>query len=108
MFFRIKYIKQFFINVLFRSVFFLIVVAQIVFFLAAFFRSARTSWNTLVRPSVRKKNLDQLYGSINHHRTTASANLKETLSGAFLVVSGEVWSISGGVWGFLMHVWWCQ
>ena len=29
-----------------------------------FFRSARTSWNTYVRPYVSKKNLDQLYSSI--------------------------------------------
>ena len=62
------------------------------------FRSARTSWNPFVRPSVRpfvgEKNLDQLYSSINHHRTTAN-------------LSDIVWCMSGGVWWCLMHVWWC-
>ena len=58
------------------------------------FRSARTSWNTFVRSSIRspvgKKNLDQLYTSINHHRTTAN------LSDIVWCVSGGVWSMSGG------------
>ena len=39
------------------------------------------------RPSVRKKNLDQLYSSINHHRTTAN--------------------LSDIVWWCLDYVWWC-
>ena len=56
------------------------------------FRSARTSWNTFVRPSVGKKNLDQLYSSINQQRTTAN------LSDVVWCVSGGVWSMSGGVW----------
>ena len=47
-----------------------------------------------VRPSVRKKNLDQLYSSINHHRTTAN-------------LSDIVWCMSGGVWWCLDYVWWC-
>ena len=47
-----------------------------------------------VRPSVRKKNLDQLYSSINHHRTTAN-------------LSDIVWCMSGGVWWCLDHVWCC-
>ena len=51
-----------------------------------------------VRSPVCKKNLDQLYSSINH----------QTLSGAWLVVSGGVWIMYGGVWWCLMHVWWCQ
>ena len=63
-----------------------------------FFRSARTSWNTFVRPSVRPfvgaKNLDQLYSSINQQRTTAN-------------LSDIVWCVSGGVWWCLEHVWWC-
>ena len=40
---------------------------------------------SLVRPFVRKKNLDQLYSSINHHWTTAN-------------LSDIVWCVSGGVW----------
>ena len=60
----------------------------------AFFRSARTSWNMFVRPPVRKKNLDQLNSSINHHRTTAN-------------LSDIVWCMSGGVWWCLDYVWWC-
>ena len=66
-----------------------------------FFRSARTSWNTFVRPPVRpsvgKKNLDQLYSSINQQRTTAN-------------LSDIVWCVSGGVWWCLVvsgGVWWC-
>ena len=55
------------------------------------FRSARTSWITFVRPPVRpsvgKKNLDQLYSSINRQRTTAN--------------------LSDIVWWCLEHVWWC-
>ena len=43
---------------------------------------------------VRKKRLDQLYSSINNHRTTAN-------------LSDIVWIMSGGVWWCLMHVWWC-
>ena len=62
------------------------------------FRSARTSWNTFVRsfvrPFVGAKNLDQLYSSLNHHRTTANQ-------------SDIVWCMSGSVWWCLEHVWWC-
>ena len=47
-----------------------------------------------VRPSVGKKNLDQLYSSINHHRTTAN-------------LSDIVWCMSGSVWWCLEYVWWC-
>ena len=47
-----------------------------------------------VRPPVGKKNLDQLYSSVNHHRTTAN-------------LSDIVWCMSGGVWWCLEHVWWC-
>ena len=61
---------------------------------AILFRSARTSWITFVRPPVGKKNLDQLYSSINHHRTTAN-------------LSDIVWCMSGGVWWCLDYVWWC-
>ena len=53
---------------------------------------------SLVRPFARSpvgaKNLDQLYSSINHHRTTANQ-------------SDIVWCMSGGVWWCLEHVWWC-
>ena len=54
-----------------------------------------------LRSPVRKKNLDQLYSSINHHRTTAN------LSDNVWCMSGGVWIMSGGVWSCLMHVWWC-
>ena len=46
------------------------------------------------RPPVCKKNLDQLYSSINHHRTTAN-------------LSDIVWCISGNVWWCLEYVWCC-
>ena len=49
---------------------------------------------SFVRPPVRKKNLDQLYSSINHHRTTAN-------------LSDIVWIMSGGVWWCMDYVWWC-
>ena len=58
------------------------------------FRSARTSWNTFVSLPVRKKNLDQLYSSINHHKTTA--NLTDIVWWC-LVVSGACLVVSGGV-----------
>ena len=70
-----------------------LVVALPISFMFTLFRSARTSWITFVspsvRPSVRKKNLDQLYSSINHHRTTAN-------------LSDIVWCMSGGVWWCLV------
>ena len=47
-----------------------------------------------IRPFVGAKNLDQLYSSMNHHRTTAN-------------LSDIVWCMSGGVWWCLEHVWWC-
>ena len=37
-----------------------------------FLWSVRTSRNTFVHPSARKKNLDQLYSSLNQHNTTAN------------------------------------
>ena len=49
---------------------------------------------SLVSPFVGAKNLDQLYSSINHHRTTAN-------------LSDIVWCMSGGVWWCLDYVWWC-
>ena len=61
------------------------------------FRSATTSWigtPSFPRPSVGAKNLDQLYSSINHHRTTAN-------------LSDIVWCMSGSVWWCLEYVWWC-
>ena len=45
-----------------------------------------------VHPSVGEKNLDQLYSSINQHRTTAN------LTDIVWCISGGVWSMSGGVW----------
>ena len=44
---------------------------------------------SFVRPPVGAKNLDQLYSSINHHRTTANQ-------------SDIVWCMSGGVWWCLV------
>ena len=49
---------------------------------------------SLVSPFVGAKNLDQLYSSISHYRTTAN-------------LSDIVWCVSGGVWWCLEHVWWC-
>ena len=69
--------------------------------LSYLFRSARTSWITFVRSLVGKKNLDQLYRSINHHRATAN------LSDIVWCMYGGVWSMSGGVWWCLILVWWC-
>ena len=43
-----------------------------------------------------KKNLDQLYSSINHHRTTAN------LSDIVCCMSGGVSSMSGSVWRCLV------
>ena len=42
--------------------------------------------------SARKKYLNQLFSSINHHRTTAN-------------LSDIVWCMSGGVWWCLDYVW---
>ena len=77
------------------------------------FRSARTSWITFVRPFARppvcKKNLDQLYSSINHHRTTANlSHIVWCMSGSCLVVSGSCLLVSGGVWCMSGGVWWCR
>ena len=47
-----------------------------------------------VRPSMGAKNQNQLYNSINHHRTTT--NLWDI-----------VWFLSGGVWSMSGGVWWC-
>ena len=57
---------------------------------------------SLVSLSVRKKNLDQLYSSLNHHRTTAN------LSDIVWCMSGGVWIMSGGVCCMSGGVWWCQ
>ena len=47
-----------------------------------------------LHPSVRQ-NLDQLYSSINHHRTTINlSGAGLAVSGAYLVVSSGVWSMS--------------
>ena len=48
-----------------------------------------------------RKNLDQLYSSINHHRTTTN------LSDIVWCMSGGVPSMSGVVWWYLEHFWWC-
>ena len=48
---------------------------------------------SLVSLPVGAKNMDQLYSSINHHKTTANLSL----SGACLVVFGGVLCMSGGV-----------
>ena len=60
-------------------------------FVIVYFLGPRGPFGTpsFVRSSVGKKNLDQLYCSINHHRTTAN-------------LSDIVWCMSGGVWWCLV------
>lgn len=43
-------------------------------------------------------NLDQLYSSLNHHRTTTNlSDIVWCMSGGVLSMSGGVWSMSGSV-----------